>query len=150
MRLTLSHELSTDKQQRAIETLNNSTLSDKSQKRKDFHYRYRNGPSRKFLIHCQFPDLLIDSCEKEWIETPLLHSMMQEIWSNGPFEMDYFLNQLAMGPRESFLSTRIEIEIDDVMVMTHGFYIFNSCLWMVLLTVDKKKIAQNASTLFFH
>ena len=64
--------------------------------------------------------------------------------------MDYFLNQLAMGPRESFLSTCIEIEIDDVMVMTHGFYIFNSCLWMVLLTVDKKKIAQNASTLFFH
>ena len=63
--------------------------------------------------------------------------------------MDYFSNQLAMGPRESFLSTCIEIEIDDVMVMTHGFYIFNSCLWMVLLTVVKKKIAQNASTVFF-
>ena len=54
-----------------------------------------------------------------------------------------------MGPRESFLGTHIEIEIDDVMIMTHEFGIFESCLWMTLLTLVRKKIAQNALTAFF-
>ena len=54
-----------------------------------------------------------------------------------------------MGPRESFLGTHIEIEIDDVMIMTHEFGIFESCLLMTLLTLVRKKIAQNALTAFF-
>ena len=36
MLLTVSRDLSTDKQQRGIEALNNSMLSDKSQKKKFF------------------------------------------------------------------------------------------------------------------
>ena len=70
MLLNVSRDSSTDKQQRGIETLNNSTLSDKSQKMKNFHNSYRISPSRKFLTHCQFPDLLIEFCEKERIEPP--------------------------------------------------------------------------------
>ena len=54
-----------------------------------------------------------------------------------------------MGLRESFLGTYIEIEIDDVMIMTHEFGIFESCLWMTLLPLVKKKIAQNDLTAFF-
>ena len=54
-----------------------------------------------------------------------------------------------MGPRHNFLGTFIQIEIDDVMVMTHGFGVFESCLWMALLTMDKMKISQNALTAFF-
>ena len=54
-----------------------------------------------------------------------------------------------MGPRHNFLGTFIQIEIDDVMVMTHGFGVFESFLWMALLTMDKKKISQNALTAFF-
>ena len=33
--------------------------------------------------------------------------------------------------------------------MTHEFGVFESCLWMALLTMDKKKISQNALTAFF-
>ena len=54
-----------------------------------------------------------------------------------------------MGLRERFFSTYIEIEIDDVMLMTHEFGIFECCLWMTLLTLVKKKIAKNYPTAFF-
>ena len=59
------------------------------------------------------------------------------------------MDHLAIGPREGFLGTHIDIEIDDVMTMTHEFGIFESCLWMTLLTLVKNKIAQNALTAFF-
>ena len=54
-----------------------------------------------------------------------------------------------MGLRERFFSTYIEIEIDDVMLMTHEFGIFECFLWMTLLTLVKEKKAKNSLTVFF-
>ena len=66
----ITRDLSTDKQQKPIEPLNNFTLSDLSQKMRNFHHWFRNGPSGKILIHCGFPDLPIGFCEQKCIEAP--------------------------------------------------------------------------------
>ena len=54
-----------------------------------------------------------------------------------------------MVPCERFLGTFIEIEIDDVIVMINGFWIFRTNLWMVLLTIEKKKQPKQLSLQFF-
>ena len=63
MFLVVSRDSSTDKHQKGIEPLHNSTLSDKSGKTKNFNHYYPNGALRKILTLCQFPDLPIDFCE---------------------------------------------------------------------------------------
>ena len=65
MFLPISRELSTDKHQQVIERLLDSMKSDKSPKIKNFNQNSPNGPPRKNLTLCQFPDLLIESCEIE-------------------------------------------------------------------------------------
>ena len=52
-----SRDLSTDKQNKSLRALSNSTLSDKSQKTKTFHQNCGNGPKFSILTLCQFPDL---------------------------------------------------------------------------------------------
>ena len=44
-----------------------------------------------------------------------------------------------MVPRESFLMAPINIEIDDVMSMNHGFWNFKSNLQMLVLTIMTEK-----------
>ena len=54
-----------------------------------------------------------------------------------------------MGPCERFLGTFIEIEIDDVIVMINGFWIFQTNLRMVLLTIEMKNNRNNFHYHFF-
>ena len=68
MFLTVSRDLSTDKQFKGIERLSNFTLSDKSAKRKNSNHNFPNYGLRKNLTFCQFPDLPIDFCKNECIE----------------------------------------------------------------------------------
>ena len=44
-----------------------------------------------------------------------------------------------MVPRESFLMAPINIEIDDVMSMNHGFWNYKSNLQMLVLTIMTEK-----------
>ena len=57
--LSLSRDLSTDKQNKSFRGLNNFTLRDKSQKTKIFNHNCENGPQFKILTFRQFPDLPI-------------------------------------------------------------------------------------------
>ena len=68
MFLTVSRDLSTDKQTRRIEPLSNSTWSDKKEKLKNSDHNLSNDGWRKKMTLCQFPDLPIDFCEYECIE----------------------------------------------------------------------------------
>ena len=68
MFLPISRELSTDKHQQVIERLLDSMKSDKSPKIKNFNQNSPNGPPRKNLTLCQFPDLLIEFYGNRWIE----------------------------------------------------------------------------------
>ena len=63
--LTVSRDLSTDKQQRSGWPLSDSTLSDKRLKRRNSNHSFSNQGLRKKLTLCQFPDLLIEFCENE-------------------------------------------------------------------------------------
>ena len=63
MFLAISRDLSTDSEFKRIERLNNSTMSDKSAKWKNFDYYFSNYALRKNLTFCQFPDLPIEFCE---------------------------------------------------------------------------------------
>ena len=76
MFLAVSHDSSTDKQKRGISPISHFTLSDKRIKAKNSNHYLPNETRKKFLTFCHFPDLLIEFCEKEWIETLKLHSMM--------------------------------------------------------------------------
>ena len=69
MFLTVSRDSSTDRQQKANSVLINSTLSDKSEKRRNSNHTSRNDALRKILTLCQFPDPPIDFCEYRCIET---------------------------------------------------------------------------------
>ena len=80
MFLTVSHDLSTDQHKKGIERLSDSTLSDKSPKMKNSNKNSPNGPPRKFLTLCQFPDLPIDFCENWCIERLPFDLEMPEKW----------------------------------------------------------------------
>ena len=67
MFMALSRDSSTDKEQNSKRRLNNSTLSDKSQKMIVFNQIASNGPQRKILTFCQFPDLLIEFSENRYV-----------------------------------------------------------------------------------
>ena len=68
MFLTVSRDLSTDQHQKGIERHPDSTVSDKSPKMKISNKNSPNGPPRKILTLCQFPDLPIEFCENRCIE----------------------------------------------------------------------------------
>ena len=68
MFLPISRDLSTDKHQKVIERLPDSIERDKSPKMKNSNQNSPNGPSRKILTLCQFPDSPIDFCESRCIE----------------------------------------------------------------------------------
>ena len=65
--MALSRDSSTDKEQNSKRRLNNSILSDKSQKMIVFNSISSNGPPRKILTFCKFPDLLIEFWENGYI-----------------------------------------------------------------------------------
>ena len=95
--LTVSRDLSTDKQQRGIEHLSKSTWSDKSPKKECLNSNCWNGPRRKFLTHWQFPDLPIEFCEKRPIEHVSLSSRTRKIQTNWQF-----LEPVKNGSRKTF------------------------------------------------
>ena len=68
MFLPISRELSTDKHQKVIERLIDSMKSDKIPKMKNFNQNSTNGPPRKILTLCQFPDLQIEFSGNTCIE----------------------------------------------------------------------------------
>ena len=68
MFLPISRDLSTDKHQKVIERLPDSIERDKSPKMKNSNQNSPNGPSRKILTLCQFPDLLIEFSGNRCIE----------------------------------------------------------------------------------
>ena len=79
MFLTVSRDLSTDKQQRGIEPLNNSTLSDKRAKMKNSYYNLSTDGWRKKMTLCQFPDLPIEFCENQCISPLRFHISKSEL-----------------------------------------------------------------------
>ena len=68
MFLAVSRDSSTDKHNKRCERLNHSKLSDKRRKRRNFNHKPWNGPLRKILTFCQFPDLPIEFCDIECSE----------------------------------------------------------------------------------
>ena len=68
MFLPISRDLSTDKHQKVIERLSDSMVSDKNPKMKNSNQNSPNGPSRKKLTLCQFPNLPIEFSENRRIE----------------------------------------------------------------------------------
>ena len=66
--LTVSRDLSTDKQQRGIERLINSTLSDKRLKTTESNHKLSNETVRKNFDLMEISWLLIEFCENQQIE----------------------------------------------------------------------------------
>ena len=76
MVLTISRDLSTDKQKRGHRSLRNSTWSDKSYQKKNLDENYENGPEFTNLTLCQFPDLPIGLYENQYHGSPSFCSIL--------------------------------------------------------------------------
>ena len=81
MFLPISRDSSSDKHQKMIERLSDSMKSDKNPKMKNSNQNSPNGPPRKILTLCQFPDLLIVFSENRRIERLYFDLEKPEKWS---------------------------------------------------------------------
>ena len=89
--LTVSRDLSSDKQQKANERLNSFTSNDLSVKKKNFH------------------------------NTNVYNMRVSTYRSNIKREISHFKRHFGMGPGENFLGISIQIGIGDVTCITHTF-----------------------------
>ena len=81
MVLTISRDILTDKQNKVHLSLNQSTWSDFSDKKKNFNHIRRNGREFSFLTSCQFPDLHIVFCESLSHLALAFYHILMEIYS---------------------------------------------------------------------
>ena len=93
MFLTVSRDLSTDKQNRVHLSLSQSTCSEFSDKKKNFNHIRGNGREFSFLTSCQFPDLPIVFCET-WSHLALaFYHILMEIYPKRGFVRLFFIGR---------------------------------------------------------
>ena len=85
MALTISRDLSTDKQNRVHLCVSQSTWSHFNDKKKNFNHTRGNGNEFSFLTSCQFPDLPIVFCECRTYLCMAFYHVLMEIYSKSGF-----------------------------------------------------------------
>ena len=98
MVLTVSRDLSADRQNRVHLCVSQSTWSHFSHKRKNFNHNRGNGNEFSFLTFCQFPDLPIDFCECRSHLCLAFYHILMEIYSRIGL-----VRPFSSGPKFSFI-----------------------------------------------